>query len=598
MTESAIAVRWIPPVRWTEVGVALAGISATVGGIVSCSEVRTPVTSDYGLVAVMPRAFWLWLAVLTVVMLVALNVRRVSWQLMCVLQLCLCLFVYLVPTLITDVPRTEVAWRHLGISSSLLGSGQVDPSIDAYFNWPGFFAGLGALLETAGMDPQTVALWAPLVNGVLWLAGVALVVRALTTDVRHRWLAMWIFTLTNWIDQDYLSPQAFAFFLYLVIIALLLTTLAAEPTARLRTAIGRSGVTRGLDYWWRTRRPSEPDGALRVAGVLLVVFLAMVMVASHQLTPFALVAAVVLLTIAGRTWATRLGVVTCLAVVLWLTTAAASYLAGHPVLFQDQVGGGTSADLAARLEGSPGHTAVVHVRTLFTAAVWALAGVGAFRLWRRRTLDWRGVLLFVVPFTLVPANSYGGEMLLRATLFAAPFTAYLAAAAVLPRGRKTYQPAGLWAVAVLFVAMSVALFTSRYGNARFDMFTENEVKGSEAMYSMAEPGNVLIAGAHPTPWRFRDYGRFRHSTLTELCPPGRSLVSCYPDILARAARESSGALLLLNRANEAAMEMQGIYTPEQLTDFEDLLRQDDRAVLVYENPDVKIYRIAGGGGAS
>ena len=121
------------------------------------------------------------------------------------------------------------------------------------------------------------------------------------------------------------------------------------------------------------------------------------------------------------------------------------------------------------MEGSPGHTLVVHARMVFTGVVWALAALGAFRLWRRHTLDWRAVLLFVVPFTLIPVNSYGGEMVMRATLFAAPFAAYLAAAALLPRGGRRYRPVAIYAVSVLLVVMSVGLFTARYGNARFDI---------------------------------------------------------------------------------------------------------------------------------
>ena len=108
----------------------------------------------------------------------------------------------------------------------------MDPLIDAYFNWPGFFAGLGALLQVTHVPPVTLALVAPALNGLLWMLGVCLVVRALTSRQHHIWLAAWLFTLFNWIDQDYLSPQAFAYFGYLVVAGLLLHTLAARPAIR------------------------------------------------------------------------------------------------------------------------------------------------------------------------------------------------------------------------------------------------------------------------------------------------------------------------------------------------------------------------------
>lgn len=578
-----------PHARWAELGLGSAAIVASVVATVACSTVSIPVGSDYGLVATMPLAFWCAVGVLTITMLVALNREPITWQLLALLQVCLCFAVYSVPSIVTDIPRTEVAWRHLGITGALIGSGQVNSEIDAYFSWPGFFAGLGALLDVTGLDPQSLALWAPLINGLLWLGAVALVVRALTNDKRHQWLAMWLFTLTNWIDQDYLSPQATAFFLYLVVIALLLTVLAADPATSLRAELRANGVARGALIWWSSRRPAEASGGLRVAGLLLVVLLSMAIIASHQLTPFFLIGAVFVLTLAGRSWAPGLLPVIGLGLVLWLVSAASSYLTGHPVLGLD-VGASATANVSDRLVGSPGHTAVVHVRTLFTGSCWVLAALGAVRLARRRSLDTRAVLLFLIPFLLVPANSYGGEMMLRATLFASPFTAYLAAGALLPR-RRLHRLTGIAALAALLMVTSVAMFTARYGNARFDMFTQNEVDGSHALYSLAPPGTVLIAAAHPTPWRFTNYEDFRHLTLTDMCPADERLIGCAPEIRSRADRGNAGVMLMVNRGHFASMDMQAEHSSAELAALEALLTRSGEAVLVYQNPDVRIYEI-------
>jgi len=579
----------LPTARWAELGLGSVAVVASVVAAVACSTVSTPVESDYGLVATLPPAFWWALGVLTLTMLVALNRDPITWQLMALLQVCLCFAVYSAPSLVTDIPRTEVAWRHLGISETLIGSGRVDSDIDAYFSWPGFFAGLGTFLDISGLDPQSLALWAPLINGLLWLGAVALAVRALTDDKRHQWLAMWLFTLTNWIDQDYLSPQAMAFFLYLVVIALLLTVLAADPSTSLRAALRDNGVAKGTLVWWSSRRPSEASSRLRVAGLLLVVLLSMVIIASHQLTPFVLIGAVFLLTLAGRSWAPGLVPVIGLGLVLWLVSAASSYLTGHPVLGLD-VGASGTENVSDRLVGSPGHMAVVHIRTLFTASLWLLAALGTVRLARRRSLDRRALLLFLVPFLLVPANSYGGEMILRATLFASPFTAYLAAGALLPR-RRLHGLAGIAALAALLMLTSVAMFTARYGNARFDMFTQHELDGSHALYSLTPPGAVLIAAAHPTPWRFSNYRDFRHLTLTDICPVDERLTSCAPEIRSRADRGNTGVMLMVNRSHLASMNMQAEHSSAELAELEALLTRSGEAVLVYQNPDVEIYEI-------
>ncbi len=63
----------------------------------------------------------------------------------------------------------------------------------------------------------------------------------------------------------------------------------------------------------------------------------------------------------------------------------------------------------------------------------AMALIGAWRSWRVRGLRVTAILLMVLPATLVVVTGFGGEVLFRAFLFAAPFIAFLAAAACLPR---------------------------------------------------------------------------------------------------------------------------------------------------------------------
>lgn len=565
--------------------VGLAAVGLTGYG---AAQVTLPVTSDVGLVADLPPAFWLGFLALNLTMLAALRRDQAPPALMAVLQAGLCFVVYGTPAVISDSPRTEVAWRHLGVTQTLAESGWVDPMIDAYFNWPGFFAGLGGLIETTGIDPLAVALWAPVGNGLLWALGVACVVRALTRDDRHLWLALWFFTLTNWIDQDYLSAQAFAFFLYLVVLALAMTVVAARPALPLRGQVRVRGALAGLRAWWTHRLPTEQSGRLRVTGFVLVLVLCATIIVSHQLTPFMLLAAVGVLTVTGRTWAPRLGLVIGLIIVLWLSTAASTYLAGHPLLFVDS-GGAVESNVAARLGGSPGHVLVVQVRTVMALACWSLAGVGFLRLWRQGVRDPRPVLLFAVPLAMVPVHTYGGEMMLRAALFAAPFTAYYAAAALLPLCRRTQTGRSIL-LGSLLAALTIGLVVARFGNTRFDMFTEAEIDGVARLYQLAPDDAVLIAGANPTPWRYRDYTAHRHTTLTDLCQT--ELPDSCDDILTETASESTGgAMVLLSRSNLASMRMQGDVTTQAFEAFEGRLASARHTRLVFRNEDVRIYHV-------
>ena len=53
-------------------------------------------------------------------------------------------------------------------------------------------------------------------------------------DGRAVWAGVWIFFATNWVGQDYFSPQGLVYALYLVVLAILLTWFAGPPGGRRR----------------------------------------------------------------------------------------------------------------------------------------------------------------------------------------------------------------------------------------------------------------------------------------------------------------------------------------------------------------------------
>lgn len=556
----------------------------------SAAQVSVPVKSDWGLAAALPAGFWIGLLSLNVLMVIALTAARRSRSLLTLLLAALVVTLYGAPMFATGTPRGEVAWRHLGIVGDVMGSGRIDPNIDGYFNWPGFFAGLAGLTETTGISPQQIALVAPIVNVLMWLGVMAVIVRSFTTDHRHLWLSLWLFALGNWIDQDYLSPQAFAFFLYLALLAVALTTLSARPTVSLPAAISHVGLAGGMHLWWVHREPVEPDARRRVAGMAVATLLGVAIVISHQLTPFMLIAALLLLTVTGRLWSPRLVVIVGLVLIMWLDTGASTYLAGHPVLFVDGADKAVSAGLEQRISGSSGHVRVVEIRTASMLAMWSLALFGFVRLWRLGRHDIRPAVLFIAPFLMVPAQSYGGEMLLRVALFSLPFAAFYVAGLLLSAGRGFDVRVGILVVEIC-LAVSLSTVVARYGNARFDMFTRSEIAGSRALYRLAPDNAVLIAGAHPTPWQFENYTSFRHATIAELCRDVLADVpTCFALIEDRARHNPEGALVMLNRANQDSLRMQQDVSARAFNSLTERFMDSTDATLVYRNRDVLIFQ--------
>ncbi len=577
--------RWKPRDVWC----ALAGVVSLALAAGAASTVAVPVNSDLGLVAVLPFPFWAGLLLLNVAFVVALRgdaagpARR---PVMVWLVVVLVLVLFGTAAFVTDVPRGEVAFRHLGIADALSGSQGIDPEIDAYFNWPGFFALLATVLRATGLDPVAVALWAPVLNMGLWLAALGVLTRYLTRDPRRRWLVLWVFCLGNWQDQDYLSPQAFGFFLYLVVVALLVGPLAA------RAPVFRGFRDVDLAAWWRGRSPAEPRPGHRVSALVVTLLLVAVICASHQLTPFMVLIAITALTLSGRVWPSRLPLITAVLLTLWLVYPASAYLIGNPPLAEAGLQAATEANVIDRLSGTAGHVLVVQVRIVLTLVLWALAAVGAVRDWRRGRLDIRVVLLAVTPLLLFPAQLYGGEMLIRISLFALPFIALQACSVLLPTDgstRPSFRAAG--ALALTCFLLAVLTVTGRFGNAQYDVFTDNEIAAVAAAQDLAPPGAVMISAAHPTPWRSEAYLEHRYRTIDYMCRSDLSTATCGPLVYDYARDNPAGAVVLLTRSSEASLVLQGASSAPGFAELEEWLSTQDGVELAFSNADARVYRV-------
>ncbi len=577
--------------RWKarEVWCALAGVASLALAAGAASTVSVPVNSDLGLVAVLPYPFWAGLLLLNVAFFVALRgdaagpARR---AVMMWLVVVLVLVLFGTAAFVTDVPRGEVAFRHLGIADALSSTQGIDPDIDAYFNWPAFFALLATVLQATGIDPVSVALWAPVLNMGLWLAALGVLTRYLTRDPRRRWLVLWIFCLGNWQDQDYLSPQAFGFFLYLVVIALLVGPLAARAP-RFR------GYRRAdLTTWWRGRSPADPRPGHRVSALVVALLLVTVICASHQLTPFMALIAITALTLSGRVWPSRLPLITAVVLTLWLVYPASAYLIGNPPLAEAGLQAATEANVIDRLSGTAGHVLVVQVRIVLTLVLWALAAAGAVRDWRRGRLDIRVVLLALTPLLLFPAQLYGGEMLIRISLFALPFIALQACSILLPTHgstRPSFRAAG--ALALTCFLLAALTVTGRFGNAQYDIFTDNETAAVAAAQRLAPPGSAIISAAHPTPWRSQDYLEHRYRTIDYICRSDLSTATCGPLVYDYARDNPAGAIVLLTRSSEASLVIQGASSAPGFAELEEWLSTQNGVELAFSNTDARVYRV-------
>ncbi|HEX7101472.1 MAG TPA: hypothetical protein VF201_02400, partial [Nitrolancea sp.] len=398
--------------------------------------------NDLGLISVLPPGFFLAAGLLTCSFCLALRSRPVNNPVLLLHVGILILFLYGTPALVEQTPRIAVTWRHIGLIDYVMHNGKLLPKFDAYFNWPGYFA-LGAFItQIAGLSSLvSLAAWSNVFFNALYLAPLGLIYRSTTRNARFVWLGLWFFYLTNWVGQDYFSPQGFDYFLYLALIAILLGWYRSKSVHVLPIGIIRIQFQRMLPRAARSLEghrndevsmQSNPWQRVGLMAAVLVIYAAMI--PSHQLTPFAALLGVGLLAIFNRITPKSLPIVMAAMVLSWTSFMAVAYFAGHLNSILGTVGAvdqNVQRGVVDRLRGSPDHMVVVHARVAMTAAVGALALAGVFRRLIAGYRDVSMVLLGVGPLFLGLAQ-YGGEMFLRVYFYALPALAFFAAALFFP----------------------------------------------------------------------------------------------------------------------------------------------------------------------
>ncbi|MDP9472231.1 MAG: hypothetical protein M3Q71_16455 [Chloroflexota bacterium] len=196
-----------------ELGPIVLVLSAVGLWLGSLGRVDLDQMTDVGLISVLPAPMFVALMVLTTGYVLALRERPLRIPILLLHIAALIFMLYGVATLLEDVPRFQGGWKHAGVIDYIIRTGDVDPRIDAYFNWPGFFILGASVTEVSGFQsPMSLVDWAPVAFNLLYLGPLWMIFSSMTNDRRLIWLALWFFYATNWIGQDYFSPQALNYF--------------------------------------------------------------------------------------------------------------------------------------------------------------------------------------------------------------------------------------------------------------------------------------------------------------------------------------------------------------------------------------------------
>lgn len=572
--------------------------------------------TDLGLIAVLPPAFYLALGLLILGFCALLGRERAGdWEPGAYIAAWI-VILHGTPAIVYGSLRYAWAWKHVGIVDYIQRTGGIDPAIGylpIYHNWPGFFGAAALLTEAAGLaDALPLATWSPPFFELLFAAALLLVLRAVTGDRRLAWLGVWFFTLTNWVGQDYFSPQAITYALYLAAIGLCLWAfparmpLAASPVGRV---VIRGALLRRLaaDFDRRAERAGAASSALpdlstvQRRGLLAMTLALLAAIAvSHQLTPIVTILALFALVLLGQCRAWGLPLVMLLFTAGWMATGASSFAAEGIREVLSTLGRANENIDSNLIDASlftPGFRIVSNAARALTAGVGLLATLGWLRRFHDGYLDLPLTLLWLAPVALLGMSSYGGEILFRVYFFALPAMAFFLAALFAPRSWRR-GAASLIVVALASVVLAAGFLVAYYGHERSNYFRPGEIAAADYLARNAPAGSLIVEGSPNYPSRYHRYEQFVYVPLVAW-PRGNVEASANAYSLAdieqmMADRHYAAAYLIITESQKVEMSVPGLASLEAIQG--EIEASGDFAVL-FRNDAATIYGLAGRQGA-
>jgi hypothetical protein len=558
-------------------------LAALAIGLLSLTTARESAIGQYGLIQALPPWYFLSLAILAASFVMAWRSPRPHHAEFLLSLIILVVLLQGAPGIIESEPRFPSAWLHAGYTDFVAQTGRLLPNLDARFDWPSFFTGMALLDRTAGLPNAIILLrWWPVAINLLYLPPLYLLSKLLLRDTKKAMLALWLFPLANWIGQDYYSPQAVAYLLYLVLLCVVLGPYGANRRAMIPRR--RNKLPDGQQEIEDNDGP--PQAPLHVVTLLLVMLLLCgAMDTGHQLTPFFAIGTVAVLVFFGRTRLLAWPGVMLLLAIGWVCYGATDFWSGHfTALFGGLFSAGSNYSRDLRVHGDAAHSQIDDVRLLIVGGITALAILGFFASRKVRADRIAAAVIMLVPLFVIAGQSYGSEAGLRAFLFSLPGALPLVAVA-LTSARAGLRPVF---ISAFTVALIPGFLIARWGNELSEMVRPAEISGMNALYAIAPPGATMMSITPQVTWQYKDVGKYQYSpdNLDEFAFGSISAIA------AHLHNPAGGYVIITTGELEYAQAAYGLPATWG-TDVEKKLEQSRSFRLIYANSAAEIFQYIG-----
>jgi len=552
--------------------------------------------TDYGLPPALPVLWYVALGVLVLSAVAVLSLQVFKPWLAAVHLLGLIVVLYGSGVALSGAPRFAWSYKHIGVTNYITQFGHVDPGLDIYHRWPGFFSLASMFGAVAGLpDAASYAAWSGVLFVVLESVLVVAIARTQLDNTRAAWGAGLVFACINWVGQDYFAPQPFALVLALGVLWLALLHFQTEPAGRLaRIGTGiLSWVSRSGGHGRLT--PEVKPLWQRRTAIVVVTLLFAAIVPSHQLTPYVLLLVLGLFAVVRGLrpfW-----------LLFLLGGLALAYLAPNVGFISSHYNVFSVLDPFANAEAvnnldrvQPGKVFNVRAGQALSLAFSVLALVALVRAWRRKQAGiFHAALGFAAPFLILLTLHYGGEGSIRVILFAAPWVAVLIASAIVVR--RAERNVLLLPVLALFLALFLPAY---YGVEAVNRIPPSEVTASQYLYANGEAGSVVVGSAPNFPMRAG--GRYAlmggqngssDPVLTRSSEfRNRDLGPAQVDAVVNVIRRNgTRGYVVFSQSQEAYVQVFGLSSVNGLRSLEQAMVASGKFRVFYQNDTTRIYEL-------
>lgn len=478
-----------------------------------------------GLVAALPLVFYAALALVIISASVELARRGLSMVWLAAHSASLVVMLYGTAPLVYSEPRYSWLYKHVGIVQYINAHGSLSPKIDIFQNWPGFFAVAAWFEKVAGVSSSLVyAKWAQLLFELTIIPLLYLAYSALELPLRQRWIAILLYSASNWIAQDYFAPQALSSILSVGVMAIALRWTYTG------NSFGRARQDDPAPHSDRQSRPSGrwhvPERWSRLPFLALLVVIYFVVTFSHELSPYIILiqlAALAAFNLIRPRW-----------LPLVLAVIAFGYLLPRFGFINRNFGvvatignffGNIAPPSAGELPVPPAESLIQHAAEALSLGIWLLALVGAWVRRRSRRTVLALLLLMISPVFVLVAGGYANEGILRVYLFSLPWAAGLAAAALSPlptlASANRPHPSDVsssrdhrlllrhaWRVPIALASATALFLLAFFGNDAENVMPASEVNTITAFLRSEPPGLLFMADYDSPGWNIANYNKW------------------------------------------------------------------------------------------